>query len=182
MNEQEAASYSFDRFRWLQRTGYLARQILFMDLNHWVGLYEERDEGYRELSKTLHEAVDSGALICPVSPSLLMEVQKRPRDDRRYGYCRLMDRLSGRLSLRVEPAIFAEEFRAQGLGQQIERQVAYSFFLDAMSTGSRLVFPEGWTTESAEQATRLAFERFSSMSIPTAVNISTEEQRDRNVT
>lgn len=181
MSEQKGISYNFDRLGWLRKTSYLARQILFLDLNHWVGLYEERNEVYRELSRALHEAADSGALICPVSPSLLMEVQKRPRDDRRYGYCQLMDRLSGRLSLRVGPAIFAEEFRALALGQRIERQVAYSFLLDAMSSGSRLEFPEGWTAESAKQAARLAFEQFTSMSIPVAVNIPTDEQRERNI-
>lgn len=165
----------------MRKTRYLTRPILFLDLNHWINLAKEQDNVYRELNKVLHEAVDAGKLVCPVSPSLLMEVEKRPLSHKRYRYCQLMDRLSGRLSLRDERAIFAEEFRAQGLGQQIERQIAYSFFLDAMSTGSRLEFPEGWTTELAEQAAGLIFERLTSMPIPTVVNMSTEEQRDRNI-
>lgn len=182
MNGQRTISYDFDRLGWLQRSGYLTRRILFLDLNYWISLYEERNDVYRELSKALHEEVDAGRLICPVSPSLLMEVQKRPRDERRYGYCQLMDRLSGRLSLRVGPAIFAEEFRALALGLTIEREVAYSFFLDAMSSGWRLNFPEGWTRQSSQQAARLAFDQFTSMSIPVAVNIPTDEQREQNIT
>lgn len=167
---------------WLESSRYLTRWVLFLDLNHWIKLSEEPDGVYRDLNKALHEAVDAGTLICPVSPSLLMEVQKRPLDDKRNRYCRLMDRLSGRLSLRVGPAIFAEEFRALALGQQIERQVAYSFFLDAMSSsGWRLDFPEGWTVEAAEQAAGMAFDRFTSMSIPQAVNILTDEQRGQNI-
>lgn len=110
-----------------------------------------------------------------------MEVQKRPRDNRRYGYCQLMDRLSGRLSLRVHTAVFAEEFRTLAVGQRIERQIAYSFFLDAMSSGLRLEVPEGWSVEPAKQAARFAFERVTSISISVTVNILTDEQRERNI-
>lgn len=127
MSEQEGISYSFNRLVWLRKTRYLTRQILFLDLNHWINLAEEQDNVSRELNKALHEAVDAGKLVCLVSPSLLMEVEKRPLSDMRYRYCRLRDRLSGKLSLRDELAIFAEEFRARGLRQQIERQIAYSF-------------------------------------------------------
>ena len=110
-----------------------------------------------------------------------MEVQKRPRDDRRYGYCRLMDRLSGRLSLRSHVPVFVEEFRSLALDREIKRTIAYSFFIDAMSSGSRLEFPEGWTAERAEQAARLAFQRFISTSIPEADNIPADDQRGRNI-
>lgn len=181
MSEQEGISYSFNRLGWLRKTRYLLRPILFLDLNHWINLAEKQDKVYRELSETLHEAVDAGKLVCPVSPSLLMEVEKRPLSDKRDRYCQLMDRLSGKLSLRNELVVFAEEFRARGLDQQIERQIAYSFFIDAMSTGSRLEFPEGWTEESAEQAAKLSFDRITSTSISQAVNMFTEEQRDHNI-
>ena len=174
-------SHDFDRVGWLQRTGYLTRRILFLDLHHWIKLAEERDEVYRELAKALIDVVDAGSLICPISPSILMEVEKRPQDDKRYKCCLLMDRLSGRLSLRVDQAIFTEEYRAQILGQRIDRQIAYSFFLDAMTSRSRMTFPEGWSEASAQQAARMAFDRLISMSIPVSVNMRTDEQRERNI-
>ncbi len=181
MSRQGGISIDFDRSKWLDSTGYLTRRILFLDLNIWIGMYEQRNDVYRKLSKVLHESVDAGTLVCPVSPSLLMEVHKRPRDERRYGYSQLMDHLSGRLSLRVGPATFAEEFQALSLGRTIERQIAYSFFIDAMSSGSRLDFPDGWSRESAEQAARLAFGRVTSTSIPVFVNIPTDQQREESI-
>lgn len=181
MSENETLSYEFDRLGWLEKTGYLKRRVLFLDLNHWIRLSDGQDELYRELSEALHEAVDAEQLICPVSPSLLMEVEKRPYGDRRSRYCRLMDRLSGGLSLRVSPAVLAEEFRALALGQQIERQIAYSFYLDAMSRGSRLEFPEGWAIESADQAAEVVFDQLTSWPILEAINATTDEQREQSI-
>lgn len=181
MSENDALTYRFDRLEWLERTGHLQRSMLFLDLNHWIGLSDREDGIYRELSDALHDAVDAGKVICPVSPSLLMEVEKRPRDDRRDRYCRLMDRLSGGLSLRVHPATFAEEFRLLASGQRIARQIAYSYFFDAMSSGSSLKFPAGWTKESAGEAAELIFEEVTSMSIFQVVNMMADEQRDQSI-
>lgn len=93
-----------------------------------------------------------------------------------------MDQLSGRLSLRVDPAIFTQEFRALILGRTIERQIAYSFFLDAMSpSGWRLELSEsGWPTLT-EQTVRKASERFTSISVPQAINMPTEQQREQSM-
>lgn len=181
MSENNASTYRFDRLEWLKKTGYLQRSTLFLDLNHWIGLSDKQDDIYRELSDALHDAVDTEKVICPVSPSLLMEVEKRPRDDRRGRYCRLMNRLSGGLSLRIHPATFAEEFRLVASGQRITRQIAYSYFFEAMSSGSSLKFPAGWTKESAVKAAELIFEEVTSMSILQAVNMMADEKRDQSI-
>lgn len=181
MSEDDTPTYRFDRLEWLEGTVHLQRSTLFLDLNHWIGLSDRQDDVYRELSDALHDAVDTGRVICPVSPSLLMEVEKRSRDDRRDRYSRLMDRLSGGLSLRVHPATFAEEFRLVVSGKRITRQIAYSHFLDAMSSGSGLRFPAGWTQESASKAAELIFEEVTSMSIFRAVNMMADEQPDQSI-
>ena len=81
--------------------------------------------------------------MCPVSPSLLMELAKRPRDTHRDSHSRLMDELSKGLSLRMVHDIFHHEFEAALEGQQAERQVAYSHFLDAVGGEITLPVPEG---------------------------------------
>ncbi len=183
MSGQGSTSIDFDRLGWLQRTGYLKRRTLFLDLNHLINLSRARDGVYWELREALRQGVDAGEIVCPVSPSLLMEVRKQRQTDGRYKCSVLMDQLSGRLSLREASAIFAQEFRAQILGQQVERQMVYSFFLDAMSpSGWSLDFPgPAWEPGSVGQAARMAFDRFASISIPQAINLSTEEQRERNM-
>lgn len=179
MKQNETLHYEFDRPGWLASSGYLKRRILFLDLNHWIGLADGQEASYRKLSEALHEAVDSGQVICPVSPSLLMEVEKRSSDDKRRRYCQLMDHLSGGLSLRVSTVTFAEEFRAIALGESINREVAYSLFVDAMSSGSRLEFPKEWEKESAKQAAKLVFEELESWPVLEAVEALTEERREQ---
>jgi hypothetical protein len=99
--------------------------------------------------------VEERLLVCPVSPSLLLELEKRPASEKGEGYSQLMDRLSKRLSLQLNLVIFSEELRALMTGKQIEREIAYSHFLDASSSEYRLDFPEGSDAESAEKAAAL---------------------------
>jgi len=119
-------SVKFDRLEWLERTESLKPRILFLDLNYWIRLSEGQDEIYREMRNLLYKAVEKRQLICPVSLSLLMEFQKRPASNKREDIAQLMDRLSRKLSLRINLVIFTEEFRALLAGEQIERDVAYS--------------------------------------------------------
>src|SRR5215216_4261674 len=134
----------------------------FLDLNFWIRLSEGQDAVYRDLSNALHEAVRKRLLICPVSPSLLMELQKRPSSNKREGISQIMDVLSKRLSLRINMAIFTEEFRALLAEEQIERSIAYSHVFDGLS----IVFPEdGWGAPSAQKATELILNDIESLSI-----------------
>lgn len=171
----------FDRLQWLERMMLLQRSILFLDLNFWISLAEQTDGIYVELIRLLHEMVEAGQLVCPVSPSLLMELRKRPSSEKRDCYCQLMDCLSQGLSLRIGPVVFENEFGRLVEGKQVERQIAYSHFLDAFSSGSHLVFPEGWAPEFADQAANLVFDHLEAMSIREFMNAETEEFREQNI-
>ena len=72
-----------------------------------------------------------------------MELSKRPRGALRDSRSQLMDELSKGLSLRKMPTTFQHEFEAALEGQQAERQVAYSSFLDAVGGEITLPVPEG---------------------------------------
>ena len=103
--------YKFDRVQWLRQRGYLDRRLLFLDLKFWILLREQNTPIQREMAKRLRERVETGQVLCPVSPSLLMEVGKQKWSVKRNDYWRLMDDLSRGLSLRVAVHIFTEEMK-----------------------------------------------------------------------
>jgi hypothetical protein len=123
----EKLNYPFDRLDWLEHEGHLRRKLLFLDLKFWIWLSEPSHEHLKALLSNL---VETGKLICPVSPSILMELFKRTRDTHRDSTSQLMDQLSKGLSLRFVDATFRHEFEAALDDRQVERQVAYSYFQD----------------------------------------------------
>jgi len=178
----EHLSYRFDRLQWLERGGYLHRKILFLDLNFWIRLSEGRSTSHLKLGALLAELVEAGELICPVSPSLLMELTKRQGSNRRDRYCRLMNQLSQGVSLRLSPFIFADEFKTCLEGGRLERHMGYSHFMDALFGELNLVFPEsGWTESETNRAKKLVFDDIGAMSIIEIVNLETEESRERSI-
>jgi hypothetical protein len=138
--------YPFDRLGWLEHEGHLRRKLLFLDLNFWINLSESKDSSYERLKALLSNQVETGKLICPVSPSLLMELLKRKRDTHRDTISQLMDELSKGLSLRDVDTTFRHEFEAALDGRQAERQAAYSRFQDVFPPQVfPLPFPESIT-------------------------------------
>jgi hypothetical protein len=160
-SDPQVPDYGFDRRHWLERTGYLDRKLLFLDMHFWVRVREQETPDYVELSRMLREMVSEGRLICPVSPSLLMEVEKQGWLDCRTDTYRLMDDLSRGLSLRVPPYVFADEMVHVLRGDPIPRDVAYSHFFDAFSPGLALSFPEN--SLSAQQSREMADAIFGEM-------------------
>ncbi len=124
----------------------------------------------------MHEAVEERLLVCPVSPPLLLELEKRPASEKGEGYSQLMDHLSKRLSVQVNLVIFSEGFRAMMTGKQIEREIAYSHFLDASSSKYRLDFPEGSDAGSAEKAAEPIFNAVESYSISQILGYTENER------
>ncbi len=125
------------RLQWLDRTGYLRRRMLFLDLNFWIRLTEPVGEEFRTLAELLRDRVARGLLICPAAPTLVMELEKLragPRRDRRAA---LMQTLSQGLALRAHPLVIVAEYRRAVIGQAIPRAVAYSCLWDAFASDSR---------------------------------------------
>jgi hypothetical protein len=132
-------NYPFDRLGWLEHEGHLHRKLLFLDLKFWIWLSEPNHE---QLKVFLSHLVETGKLICPVSPSILMELFKRAHDTHRDSISQVMNQLSKGLSLRDVNTTFRHEFEAALDGRQAERQVAYSYFQAAFSPVFTLLSPE----------------------------------------
>jgi hypothetical protein len=127
VEQVEELNYSFDRLGWLEHEGHLHRKVLFLDLKFWIKL---SDPNHEQLKALLSHRVETGKLICPVSPSILMELSKLPRSTHRNSISQIMSALSKDLSLLRVDAAFRHEFKAALDGRQAERKVAYSHFLD----------------------------------------------------
>jgi hypothetical protein len=126
---------------WLEHEGHLRRKLLFLGLKFWIRLVEPKESSHEQLKALLFNRVETGKLICLVSPSIPMESWKRVRDTHRDSTSQLMDQLSKGLSLRGVDATFPHEFEAVLDERQAERQVAYSYFQDAFSSVFRLLSP-----------------------------------------
>ena len=157
--------YQFDRVQWLRQRGYLDRRLLFLDLKFWILLREQNTPIQREMAKRLRERVEAGQVLCPVSPSLLMEVGKQKWSVKRNDYWRLMDDLSRGLSLRVAVHIFTEEMKCVLRGRPIPREVAYSHFLEAFGPGINLEFPEGCARSQADEIVEMLIDHMDETSI-----------------
>ena len=128
----QSNTYQFDDQAWLESQGYLNRKLLFLDLNYWIQLSEPRTGSQAEIKDRLSEMVSSGRLICPVSPSLIMELGKQPPSPSRQSLCQLMDELSKGLGLKIAQRIFPIEFEAILGGDAAPRRMGYSHFYDAL--------------------------------------------------
>ena len=109
----------------------MRRKLLFLDLTFWIKLSELKNPPHEQLKALLSDLVETGKLICPVSPSILMELWKQSGGTHRDSISQLMNELSKGLSLQDIYTTFPPEFEAALDGRQAERQVAYSHFLDA---------------------------------------------------
>lgn len=150
-NTEPMVSLETARLRWLHDMGYVERQLLFLDVLFWIGMAERSDPLYIELYDLLQDRVNAGRVLCPVSPTILMELQKRPQSARRDSYYHLADTLSHGLALRSLPLIFSDEFRAALTGEKINRRIAYSAIWHAF--GNMHLSGDGsvWTTESLRE-------------------------------
>ena len=178
----EKLSITFDRSSWLRANGLLERKTIFLDLNFWITMSEGEKASYRRLERLLFDMVAAGGAVCPVCPTLLLEVKKRPISDKRTQYCDLMDELSCGLSLRHWPIIFGEEFRSVVEGHPVEREMGYSHFIEAFSIGTHIAFDQTWSRDDANQAASLISDHLHQMPIREIVNIEVEPDREDSIT
>ena len=80
-------SHRFDRLGWLERSGHLRKKKLYLDLNFWINLTDPKDNLDAELRELVTGMVNEGRLICPISPSLVVELGKQSDSTRRHRRC-----------------------------------------------------------------------------------------------
>ena len=171
--------YQFDCQAWLASQGYLNRRLLFLDLNFWIRLSESRTGLQEEIRDLLVELVSSGRLICPVSPSLIMELGKQPPSTHRQSQSQLMDELSGGLGIKIGTRIFPIEFEAALEGKRATRNLAYTHFFDAMvESGLALDRPSNIPEGIARLAAKIVLGAQAQLSITEFMNVSFDMGRD----
>lgn len=178
----EKFNISFPRSSWLWASGLLDRKTVFLDLNFWINMSEGEKASYRRLARLLSDMVAAGKVICPVCPTLLLEVKKRPSSDKRMQYCCLMDELSCGLSLRHWPIIFREEFKNALEGRSMEREKGYSHFVEGFSVGTHIEFDQSWSKADANQAANLISQQLRQMSICEIIDIEVEPHQEGSIT
>ena len=170
-----------NRSKWLKTSKLLERQIVFLDLNFWIGLTEGRTADFRELERVLSKAVTVRQVVCAVSPSLLLEVKKRPASARRTQYCDLMDRLSCGLSLRQWQFVFADEFLSIIEDRKSERQIAYSHFTEALSSGMLIEWPNMSSAAEKGRAMQVIPEMLHQMTIRDFINVEVPDHEQGSI-
>ena len=163
--------HQFDSLAWLESQGLIERKILLLDLNFWIQMAKSETELQRELKDRIAELVSSRRLVCPVSPSLLMELGKQPPSPSRDIQSGFMDDFSCGMSVKIGPRIFPMEYEAAANGETLPREVVFSHFFDAMNEQpfafeSPSVLPE----EIARAAADILFENQAQMSITHFMN------------
>lgn len=158
MSNQISISLEKARLAWLENTDLLKRKVVFLDLNFWINLSRPARDVDTQLLACLLNLVDDKKVICPVSPSIVLELSKQPKSAKREACETLMDSLSKGLSLRHSSLTFKDEFRRRLQIQALEREIAYSnvyfsfgdFFLNAPS--------DTWTPEKLDTVASQLFE------------------------
>lgn len=159
-------NYQFDSQIWLEQRGYLNRKLLFLDLNFWIRLAKASTPLQLELRERLTKTVLSERIICPISPSIIMELGKQPRSAYRESQTNLMDELSGGLSIKIPQRVFPLEYKAESEGHHASRELIYSHFWDAMmDTPLILEGPSGLPEPLARLAAELVIGHQAKMSI-----------------
>jgi hypothetical protein len=172
-------SYKFDRLQWLASKGFLSRATIFLDLRFWIDMVEHRDANHIKLKELLTRMVEEQRVICPVSPTLLLELKKQPDSEKRTKCCQLMDELSKGLSIRNWLVIFKDEFKARIEGRQIEQGFGYSHFIEAFSAGMEFIFDKSWTDD---QARNYIFAYLDNALISDVVGIEIDEDKVGSMT
>lgn len=174
-------TYTFDRIQWLQRCGFLRSKILYMDLNFWIKLVEERSARRIKIREAISHLVKENQLFCPVSPALLFEIKKQGDLKTRKQRYELMDQFSKGLSLRNFAIIFAEEFREITEKGMIPREIAFSHFMEAFGVAMHLDFPEGWSSRDAARGAKIIFEHIEKTPISAIFSIEADENDPANI-
>jgi len=176
---EQLQKYQFDGQAWLASQGYLDRKLLFLDLNFWIRLSKPRTGLQVEIRDRLVELVSSSRLICPVSPSLLMELGKQPPSSPRQSQSELMDELCGGLGIKIWQRIFPVEFEAALEGNKAPRRVAYSQFFDSMvESGLALDRPSNIPEGIAQLAAKIVLGAQARLTITEFMNVWFDIGRD----
>jgi hypothetical protein len=145
-------------------------------------MINERDSFNIELKELLSNLVAKNKIVCPVSPSILLEVRKQPNSDYRIKICHLMDKFSQGLSIRNWLTIFKEEFAYIIEGEKIEPQIAYSHFIESFSSGSRIVFENNVIDNNTNLIANSIFEHLDKMSIIDILNQAIDDEDKESIT
>lgn len=171
----------FNRQQWLDSGSFLDRKTIFLDMSFWIGMSEGREPNFIELKELLVQKVTERKIICPVSPSLLLELKKRPSDPKRLQYCQLTEELSQGLSIRNWLAVFEDEFKNVVEGKPVGAQIAYSHFVEAFSGGLGIEFDEEWSQADADKAGELIFEDVSKLAIREVIAMDVDENQQGSI-
>jgi len=153
-----------------------------LDLSFWIKMTEEREPSYIKLKELLSKKVSDRKVICPVSPTLLVEFRKQPASEKLAKYSQLIDGFSQGLSIRNWHSLFKDEFTYITAEKKIESKVAYSHFADAFSSSTRLVFGQQWTEADLKKAGDIIFNHFVQMSVNKVFDIEMDENEIGNIT
>lgn len=99
--QRPAESFTDYRARRLERltATVLRRRIIYLDVNYWIDLLaadagQPRGPEHAELLELLRKGVGSGQLVCPVSMTTALEVDRQRDQSSRKATCKLIDELS----------------------------------------------------------------------------------------
>jgi hypothetical protein len=122
-----AGAYRTQRLA-LFRSRLVGRRAVLLDINYWIEL-EKAQSGtatnpvYDELLALLREKVAAGAIFCPTSTALMMELAKQEDRETRAACARLMDALSERACLLADDELVTLEI--EGLLTSAMRELPY---------------------------------------------------------
>lgn len=165
MDAVMSVSMDGPRLHWLESTGYLQRRIVYLDLRYWIGMSEQVDDAHIALRELLREHVRDGRVICAISPSLILEIEKRPQSPKRDAYFALIDEFCLGLAIRPAPLMFKDEFYAALVGGRISRSLAFATIWHAYADMS-LELPAGmWPQERLAEFAQLLYPAMAQMPI-----------------
>lgn len=180
---QDEFRYQFDSLAWLRSQEVLDRKILLLDLNFWIQMSKSESKLQCELKDRIAELVSARRLLCPVSPSLIMELGKQSPSPFRDVQSRLMDDFSGGVAIKLGPRVFPLEYEAAANGQRIDRAVVFSHYFDAlMEKPFAFQSPSALPDAVARAAVGILLESQLQVSITEFMNTSFSQEIDPAVT
>lgn len=169
--------HMFDRL-WLSEGKYLTPKLLFLDLSYWIKLVEGKEESFKHLSKLLEEFVYLGKVICPLSSTLMFEMEKQPVSPKRDAYYLLMEKLSKGLAIRHITSIFEDEFTLKTQNMSIDRSIAFSSIWFSFNDFELTIPDYGWNEISIREFGWKVYKHISQLPLTDVLNAYlTEDDR-----
>ncbi len=132
------------------------RQSVFLDINVWIDLAEEKSEIAKSVKKLLVALTNSGAIFCPLSEVILWELYKQNFDSMlRVG--ELMEQLSLNISFAIKEEVFENEIKVFISSYVVKRNEDLgkdNLFVPVaayLSSDGKLTFPGSWAEDDIEE-------------------------------